>query len=125
MRLAIVGSVHFVDPNAQRLAVRIMRAEMEMHEPEVCISGGADGIDTLFEEVAETYGYTRDNGRFIAHLPANRRWRPNGYQARNILIAEDCTRLVAIRCHASKTYGSGYTADYAERLGKEVRRVIL
>jgi hypothetical protein len=37
----------------------------------------------------------------------------------------DCTVLLAIRCHASATYGSGWAADEAQRQGKRVLRVVL
>ncbi len=124
-RLAIVGSVDFVDPEAWGIAERIIREEIEKQNPQVCISGGARGIDTWFKDIAIWYGYSPLIGNFIEYLPKNARWAPRGYKDRNRLIAEDCTRLVAIRCHASKTYGSGWTADYAEKIGKEVRREIL
>ena len=63
----------------------------------------------------------------ILSIPAGKaRWNaPGGYKERNIQVATAGTRVVAIRCHASLTYGSGWTVSYAERAGKDVRRVIL
>lgn len=123
--LAIVGSVHFSDPFALTIADRIIREEIEGYKPTGCVSGGADGIDTRFKTIARQYGFKVEDGTFVEYLPQNKRWQPSGYKARNILIAKKATRLVAIRSSTSTTYGSGWTADYAESIGKDVRREIL
>ncbi len=125
IRLAIVGSVRFVEPLALYWADSIIDETICRLDPAVVISGGADGIDTRVREVAEQLGYTPENGRLIEHLPAHLRWEPDGYKARNLQIVADCTDLLCIRCHVSTTYGSGWTADQADRLGKTVRRVLL
>lgn len=120
VRLAIVGSTQFArDGEATEWARGVIRAAIVYYEPEVVISGGADGIDTVTREVAAEYGYTRDNGRFIEHLPAVKRWA-DGYRPRNLKIAQDCTHLLRLHHPASKTYGSGWTADRADDLGKPV-----
>lgn len=123
--LAVVGSVFFVDPDWETKAELIIREEIERYAPTLCVSGGAIGIDTLFRQIAFGYGYDRGEGNFIEHLPKHRRWKPDGFQARNILVAQQCDRLVAIRCHASKTYGSGWTHDYAKKIGKTTRMEII
>ena len=121
MRLAIVGSTEFErdEPARQKAKVLIHESLIEW-EPKVVISGGALGIDLLAKIVAEGLGI-----EVIEHLPKNRRWEPDGYKARDILIAQDCTHMLCIRYHASKTYGSGWTADEAERLGKVVERHVI
>ena len=119
--LAIVGSTRFVDPCWRDKAEDAIGEAIAEHRPDVVISGGADGIDTF----AINYTGALYSIRTHEYLPKHSRWEPEGFKARNVLIAKACTRLLAIRCHASKTYGSGWTADYAERLGKPVRRVIL
>lgn len=120
-RLAIVGSTQFKgDIPASRWAWAEIAAEVSRLSPEVIISGGAPGIDTLADLYADAAGIP-----FVPHLPKNKRWKPDGFADRNLLIAEDCTHLLAIRHPKSKTYGSGWTADRAEEMGRSVRRVTL
>lgn len=123
MRLAIVGSTRFADPGAADVARHIIYQAIWVMKPDVVISGGAVGVDTFGEEIARTAGYSDD--RLIIHRPRNQRWEPDGFKDRNLLIAQDCTHLLAIRCKQSKTYGSGWTADRAEELGKTVWRRFL
>lgn len=118
VRLAIVGSTQFArDSDATKRASKIIARAICVLDPEQIISGGAEGIDSLAAAFAEVNGIP-----LREHLPKNRRWKPDGFQDRNYLIAQDCTHLLCIRHHASKTYGSGWTADEAERLGKAVER---
>lgn len=118
VRLAIVGSTKYVnDPMATALAREVIEAAITFYDPVVVISGGAVGIDTIAAEVAR-----RDGVEVIEHLPRNPRWKPDGYEERNLLIARDCTHLLCIRHPASTTYGSGWTADQAEAMGKVVHR---
>jgi hypothetical protein len=124
-RLAIVGSTKFIEPLALEIAESVIDLLIVRTEPDVIISGGAEGIDTLARQVASSFAYTISAGTFVEHLPAHRRWEPEGFKDRNQRIVDDCTVLLAIRCHAPKTYGSGWTADQAERQGKRVIRVIL
>jgi len=123
--LAVVGSVKFERPEAPRLACAIIAAVVDNLQPDRLVSGGAIGVDTWAREVGEQLGYWIKDGNFIEHLPVRRRWAPDGFKDRNELVAQECTHLLAIRCHASKTYGSGWTADYAARLGRVVYRVTL
>lgn len=133
MKLAVVGSVRFTDPGAPQLALEIIRHKIRVFTPEVLISGGADGIDKLAEEA---WRELVPDVEPTIHLPQSNRWAPYGYQDRNRLIATDCTHLLAIRDHHSKnngwmdhppylTYGAGWTADEAQRMGKQVERIIL
>lgn len=119
MRLAVVGSVK-VKTEQATLAFKIIEGFVVLEKPSVIISGGAEGIDIIADNVA----WVRDI-QFIRHLPIHNRWEPEGYKERNTKIAEDCTHLLCIRTQQSTTYGSGWTADLAERLGKTVWRVII
>jgi predicted Rossmann fold nucleotide-binding protein DprA/Smf involved in DNA uptake len=124
VRLAIVGSTKFADPGAYGKARQLINVWIAELRPVAVISGGAEGIDTMAEEVARQWGYHEHHveKRLIIHRPKNHRWQPEGFKDRNLLIAHDCTHLLAIRCKQSTTYGSGWTADRAEELGKTVWR---
>jgi predicted Rossmann fold nucleotide-binding protein DprA/Smf involved in DNA uptake len=89
------------------------------------VSGGADGVDSWACKTAgASFGWFVANGKFVEHLPDNARWEPDGFKARNELVAADCTHLLRVYRPDSKTYGSGWTADRAEALGKIVRRFV-
>lgn len=116
-RLAIVGSTRFESPYGDMLAEWIIKRALMYFDPDVVVSGGAEGVDTLAERLAMQYG-------FSTHicLPAKPQWEPHGYKERNLRIVRNCTHLLSIRCSQSRTYGSGWTADRAEELGKLVVR---
>lgn len=119
MRLACVGSSNIT--NAQvGLAEMIIRGVLVSTYVDTLVSGGAKGIDSVAEGVA----FMLDIPTKI-YLPSEPRWEPNGYKERNLLIAEDCTHLLCIRTQQSTTYGSGWTADRAEEMGKTVWRVTI
>lgn len=107
------------------------------HQPRIIISGGANGVDTTSVEVAHDLGYAT-----LEFLSTEKTWDaeepgdpietitqngmtvtiPGGFKQRNMKIAESCDCLVRISSVTTKTYGSGWTADYAEKLGKKVTR---
>ena len=119
--LAVVGSTAFAgDVAATREARRYIEEAIESLEPGLVVSGGAVGIDRLAVEVAQGYGIP-----VRERLPEHARWAPGGYKERNLLIARDCTHLLCLSHVGSKTYGSGWTADQAARLGKKVERYTL
>lgn len=119
--LAIVGSCTFVTPGAIDLAAGIILGVFGRRRPDAVVSGGAVGIDSLGVDLAEAAGIET-----IVHPPKVRQWAGlGGFRDRNLLIAFDCTRLLRIYCHATKSYGSGWTADQAEKQGKTVWRVAL
>lgn len=122
-RLAIVGTrVLACDGDVGRVAERVQRA-IEKLRPAVIISGGAFGVDLLAEVVAKAAGYREDAGTLLIFRPTVRRFRgPGGYRERDLRIAAECTRLLRLSCRQAKTYGSGWTADQAERMGKIVIR---
>jgi hypothetical protein len=116
MRLAIVGSVRFANPDGERLVRQRIANIVGYADPsDVIVSGGARGVDTWAEEAALAAGI-----EVVKFLPENQRWEPKGYKERNQLIARDCDALVRIYCAKSRTYGSGWTAGLAQRLGKPV-----
>ena len=84
---------------------------LEGNRPELVISGGAAGIDTMAEEVATMLGIpTR------IFMPEGRGWPL--YKARNLKIATECDHLWRIVSARTKTYGSGWTRDRAAEMGK-------
>lgn len=119
MRLAVVGSVN-INEDQLKFAKAVIQGVLIFYMPELVISGGAVGIDSLAENEAVLL-----NLKTEIHYPEFPRWEPNGYKARNIKIAEDCTHLLCIRTQQSTTYGSGWTADHAEGLGKTVWRILI
>lgn len=131
--LAIVGSRDVPDYVASSL---VKQAILE-HKPKVVISGGAKGVDAMASVVAASMGIS-----VVEFIPKEHSWDPvatgdavetvsdygmliyvpGGYKARNMKIAESCDCLVRIASSTTKTYGSGWTADFAERIGKRVIR---
>jgi len=113
VRLAIVGSTRFANPYGPQVAEWMIKRALMFFDPEVVISGRAEGVDTLAEILAMTYGFST-----CVYPPTHPRWEPRGYKARNLRIAHSCTHLLAIRCGESKTYGSGWTYQQAKIMGK-------
>lgn len=118
--LAIIGSVRFACPQGLTIARQLIHNELRDRLPDGVVSGGAVGVDTIGAEVARLLGIDP-----VEHLPKFPRWQPDGFKARNLLIVRDCTRLLAVRCAESNTYGSGWTFDRAKEQGRPVRRVII
>lgn len=119
MKLAIVGSVDLTDKQREDAAF-LITCILLGYNPSLVISGGAAGIDTMAVAAADKWGTETREIR-----PDVNQWDPpgdRGFKVRNIEIAEACDELVAIRSLQSKTYGSGWTADYAEKIGRKVRR---
>jgi hypothetical protein len=122
--LAIIGSQE-VSREKWIIATEMIWTYLEKNSVPwlVVISGGAVGIDTLayavsvqlglhFEEYAPTYTELKNKGF-------------EKYKPRNIRIAHDCDKMLCIRTTESKTFGSGWTMEYAKRLGKEVEYHLL
>ncbi|HUW00886.1 MAG TPA: DNA-processing protein DprA [Acidimicrobiales bacterium] len=120
MILAIVGTRTFVAPDGEARAREIIRAELAERKPELVISGGASGVDSWAAEEALLLELAVEE-----ITPLHARWEPNGYKARNMLIAERCDELISIRCGQATSYGSGWTADRAAELGRPVTRYTL
>jgi len=112
--LAIVGSVNRYFTGSEEAEARgYIRDFLLRTKPSEVISGGAPGVDEWAIHIAKNLGI-RTRVFHAAHL----RWEPDGFKERNREIAETCTMLLRIAHRASATYGSGWTRDEAERLGK-------
>ena len=126
MKLAIVGSTCFTDTELHDQVVPIISKWVLEWRPEAIISGGAVGVDKMAAVAAVFFSHYLDQKiELIQFLPEHPRWEPEGYKDRNLKIAQECDLLLAIRSRWSRTYGSGWTADQAEQMGKEVVRVTL
>lgn len=120
--LAIVGSVSFACPDAIHVVHQIIGDELAWRRPDEVTSGGADGVDTAAEQIAAEFNIPTPH----IFRPTARRWHgPGGFKERNQRIADTCTRALRIVCAQSKTYGSGWMVDEAQRQGKPVRRVVI
>jgi hypothetical protein len=108
--LAIVGSTK-LSPAQEVKVNSLIEEAIEKYHPFAIISGGADGVDSLAEWVAQ-----RHELPCIVCKPAKQSWL--FFRPRNLLIAEICTRLVRIVRADSTTYGSGWTRDRAAEMGK-------
>ncbi len=119
-KLAIIGTKVLYCPGDDARTRDRVRWSIGRLQPDVVISGGAAGVDTIAEQVAQDLGYDEANGTLLILRPEIPRWHPNGYQDRNRRIAETCTHLLRIHCRRSTTYGSGWTYDLAGRMGRPV-----
>lgn len=113
--LAVVGST-VLQGNVD--AMRVIREAFERHNPRWFVSGGAVGVDSMAEYVANERGLT--NFKTIHH-PERRGWY--WYKKRDRLIAQDAECLVRVYAGWGRTWGSGWTAREAERLGARVERI--
>lgn len=119
--LAVVGSTSFVCPDGLAIARQIIVDELTERRPDQVVSGGAAGIDTLAVDIATRLGID-----CVERHPGMRRWDgPNGFKARNLLIARDATRALRIVCAKSRTYGSGWTCERVQAQRKPVRQVVI
>lgn len=117
--LAVVGSTDFAkDQQAAVVARRHIMNAIATLKPVRVVSGGAVGIDSIAANYAKSLGL-----EVTEYLPKRRRWAPDGFKERNLQIAQDCTHLLRIAHGDSRTYGSGWTADQAEKMGKHVERI--
>jgi len=114
--LAIVGSTarHF-DARDKDAALYLIQEIILKHKPDMVISGGATGIDSWAVEIAKALDIATQE-----FLPKNQQWEPDGFKDRNEKIAQACDKLARVRHITSSTYGSGWTYERAEALGKTV-----
>lgn len=108
LKLAIVGSTSL---EGNKEAETFIRFVLTLLAPLVVISGGAKGIDQMAVRIAKECGIKTQE-----FLPAAQIWPE--FKKRNLRIAQECDRLIRIVDKNSKTYGSGWTRDRAEELGK-------
>ncbi len=105
-------------PHLEKYARIIITHELASGKWDSGITGDADGIDALFRDLCWAQQRWCD-----VLAPAHRRWAPDGYKARNMKVVDGCDGLIAIRHTGSVSYGSGWTAEYADRCGKLLARV--
>ena len=107
MKLAIVGS---------RKCPEIDIASHLPFMPDVIISGGAIGIDTLARQFAE-----QNKIPIIEFLPEYSNYGRKAPLMRNIQIVENCDSVLAF--WDGKSPGTKFTIEYAKKLGKPVRLI--
>lgn len=115
MKLAIVGSIRLKD---NKEAQDKIESVVNTYKPDEVVSGGAIGIDTMAANYAESVGIPTK-----IFYPRKQEWWY--FRERNVKIAKYCDRLVRIVSSKSKTYGSGWTRDYAAKLGKHTEEFVI
>ena len=119
IRVAIIGSKIVANPETAR---KVIKEILDVEKPSLVISGGCQGIDTIAIEEAKKKGI-----KYKEFFPEIKRWNGGGkigFKERNLQIAEECDILYRIYNKNTTTYGSGWTADMAEKLGKKVVRIV-
>jgi hypothetical protein len=126
--LAIVGSRDVNAMGANKLIAEVL----EQHKPIMVISGGSKpaasaALRGLCSIDFTAAGHARALGiQVVEFLPTSWKFHgPGGFAERNMKIAEACVCLVRIASTTTTTYGSGWTADRAEELGKDVWRFVI
>lgn len=103
-------------------AYRAIQTVIEEHGPRQIVSGGAAGVDSMTEEVAYGLGY--DGDQVHVELPTVKQWGgEGGYRWRDERMAKLAECAVRIFSDTTRTYGSGWTVDTAERRGAKVTRI--
>lgn len=125
MILAIVGSRYFANPKGRAYAEILIVHEVIAGGWDSFVTGDArHGVDAMARNIC------RENHKPCQALqPETYKWE--GFKARNIKIASIADEMLCIRDPAGtntlgrSTYGSGWTADYMDTLGKLVTRVVI
>lgn len=115
MKLAIVGSRTF---NKRSLMIRILTQLNIKPRPELIISGGAKGADTLAKNYAEVV-----NVPFLEFLADWDKYGKSAGYKRNVQIVDACDKLVAFWDGHSK--GTKHSIDLAEKAGKLLKVIIV
>jgi hypothetical protein len=127
MILAIVGT-RKLPPKMAEYAGLIIAHEVTSGRWESFCTGAAltgsrivptSGIDAMAKRICDQYGARC--ALLVAEVPE---WdHPQGFKARNKLLAATCDELLCLRYGESASYGSGWTAEHCLTLGKPVHRV--
>jgi hypothetical protein len=123
--LAIVGTRSFANARALHYASFLIEEEVRSLRWDSFVTGDPEysndkGVDAMCVQWCAVYDRSC---RTLA--PKYRRWEPEGFKARNIEIANTADEMLCIRNPGSSTYGSGWTADYMDTLGKPVTRILI
>lgn len=117
MILAVFGSV-IIEPRDEIL--KFLKLLFLEKNPNGFVSGGAEGVDTISESLFKRLFPYRE---IYVYEPIVRKWdHPKGFKWRNKKIGRKGDEGVCIRHESSESYGSGWTADYMEGIGKPVTR---
>lgn len=111
MKLAIVGSREFVNPEWREIATAIIDEFIKAENPDTIVTGGAKGIDRLAMDIAEK----NPNIYLDVKRAKHNVWEPEGFKQRNIEICKAADMLISIRCPQAKTFGSFWAANFMER----------
>ena len=98
----------------------IKEYDLKKYVPEdttMIITGGADGIDTLAEKLADEMRLSK-----LVMRPQYNRYGRGAPLKRNEKMVELCD--VALIIWDGKSRGTKYTSEYAEKLGKKVILVV-
>ena len=96
MKIAIVGTSSVLTENEERDVRQMISHVLDGFTNEITvITGGAEGVDKMAEEIAKGKGLT-----VIVYLPDKNNWK--GYRKRNLQIAKDCDELFCITIPVKK-----------------------
>lgn len=134
-KLGIVGS-RIINEHAARAIIRVA---LSTHQPSIVVTTEEQrGTPRCAREEAIDAGYS-----YMTIAAKDKAWRaeevgdddmtmdsagqmvmtvPGGTMARNLRVADIAECLIRVSAKETKTYGSGWTADMAERMGKTVER---
>lgn len=83
------------------------------------VSGGCAGVDSIAEQITDDIYHEP----YKIFEPTVRTWGdPGGFKDRNKAVVHEANVVYVIRNRFTKRYGSGWTGDYAEEIGKPVYR---
>lgn len=118
MILGIVGTRRFGNPEGLVYAEILIIHEVCSGKWDGFVTGDAPGVDSMVKRICD-----ETHRACLVLKPEHYRWEPEGYKARNIKVCNTANALLCIRDPESTTYGSGWTANYMDSLGKPVTRI--
>jgi hypothetical protein len=122
MKIGIVGAEERKWTKEQKEEViKQIYSILQQNNRNVLVSGHSPkgGVDIWAEDIARELEL-----EMHIYFPENNQWEPDGYKERNKLIAKDSDIVYVFSPH-NDWNGGLWTANYAESLGKEARRVFL
>lgn len=112
MKLAIVGVSKIYTDWEERDITQLIAHIIRNEQPDLIISGGADGVDKIAIQVAKGLGYETKE-----YYPEAMTWP--GYKVRNKRIANECDKLycISIPVHNKKCYHHKPAQDHQKTAG--------